>query len=139
MWQPPADSSPSVLTSPRASPVHTRCRGSMPPFPAQCISPHLDILCQLVFSAESIQVERRVLAFAQYADAAQEFDFLSLILVVAEGTIRSMKVRSMASRTPSIVRRGAMPAGQQPGEQQGHHSGSSCSYLVLSLQKLTDA
>lgn len=55
----------------------------MPPFPAQCISPHLDILCQLVFSAESIQVERRVLAFAQYADAAQEFDFLSLILVLS--------------------------------------------------------
>lgn len=51
--------------------------------PSSAVSTVLDILCQLVFSAESIQVERRVLAFAQYADAAQEFDFLSLILVLS--------------------------------------------------------
>lgn len=74
-------------------------------------SPHLDILCQLLFLAESIQVERRVPAFAQRADASQEFDFLLHILVVTEGTRGGMKVRSTASRTPSIVGRGAMPAG----------------------------
>lgn len=83
----------------------------MPPFPAHCLSPHLDIRCQPVFSAESIQVERRVLAFAQRADASQESDFLLLILVVTEGARGGMKVRSTASSTPSIMGCGAMPAG----------------------------